>query len=182
MTDREILELMKANDSRGLDELIKAYKGSVERVVSRIVVNRADCEEAVQDTFYKVWKNRESIDLEKRSLKGYVNMVAAGCGVDKLRSSSSTDYDTLSAEENDIGVEVDYADQTARAINMKVIAECIRDMKSPDREIFIDRYYYRLSVKEIAKRHRVKDKKVENILSRRKERLRKALLKKGVIL
>ena len=55
-------------------------------------------------------------------------------------------------------------------------------MPSPDREIFIDRYYFELDVKQIAVRRNVPEKKVWNILSRRKNKLRKELIRGGVTL
>ena len=72
--------------------------------------------------------------------------------------------------------------QAARSINLDIIKSCVRAMPSPDREIFIDRYYYEMSVKEIALRRGVKEKKVWNILARRKEALKKALIKGGIML
>ena len=55
-------------------------------------------------------------------------------------------------------------------------------MPSPEKEIFIDRYYFELPVKEIAKRRGVREKKVWNILLRRKQQLVKELTKGGIIL
>ena len=43
-------------------------------------------------------------------------------------------------------------------------------MKSPDREIFIYRYFYQHSIKEIADKLALKAKTVENKLSRGKHR------------
>ena len=183
MTDEEILSKMQYDDSSVLDELMSRYKTLVSFIVSRSVGNSADVEEAVQDTFYKVWRNRSTIKTEQRSLKGYICMVAKSCAEDKRRSVSRfIDAEDISAEENDIGIDIDYTDETAKRENMRIIAECIRAMTSPEREIFIERYYFRLPVKEIAERHDMRVKKVENILARRKKKLGKELLSKGIIL
>ena len=65
---------------------------------------------------------------------------------------------------------------------MQVIAKCISSMDSPAREIFIDRYYFGMTVNTIAQRYDLKTKKVENTLAREKKRLKEALLKGGIIL
>ncbi len=183
MTDEEILLLMKQDDSSALDALMTRYKTLVSFIVSQSVRNSADIEEAVQDTFYKVWRNRSTINTELRSLKGYISMTAKSCAEDKRRSvSRHVEAEDISAEENDIGIDIDYTDETAKRENMRIIAECIRAMPSPDRDIFIERYYFRLPVKEIAQRHDIRSKKVENILARRKKKLGKELLSKGIIL
>lgn len=183
MTDDEILSLMQKDDTSALEALITKYKSLVSFIVSQSVRASADVEEAVQDTFYKVWHNRGVIDIKKRSLKGYISMVAKCCAEDKRRAvSRHTDTEDITAEENDIGIDIDYTDEAAKKENMRIIAECIRSMPSIERDIFIERYYFRLTVKEIAVRHDLRDKKVENILARRKKKLGKELLSKGIIL
>lgn len=183
MTDEEILTLMQQNHDTALDELMEKYKALVSFIVSQSVRSTADAEEAVQDTFYKVWRNRHSIDIKRRSLKGYVSMVAKSCAEDKRRSLSHyLAQEDISDKENDLGVDIDYTDEAAKVENMRIIAECIRAMPSPDREVFIERYYFRMPVKEIADRHGLRPKKVENILARRKKRLGKELIARGIIL
>jgi len=183
MTDEEILALMQQNDTSALDALMERYKTLVSFIISQSVRGSADVEEAVQDTFFKVWRNRQDIDTERRSLKGYISMVAKSCAEDKRRSTARhANTDDISEKENDLGIDIDYEDEAAKKENMRIIAETIREMPSPDREIFIDRYYFRLAVKDIADMHGLKPKKVENILARRKKKLGKELLKKGIIL
>ena len=183
MTDEEILRLMQEDDTSALDAMMKKYRTLVSFIISQSVRGSADIEEAVQDTFYKVWRNRGTIDNEKRSLKGYIGMVAKSCAEDKRRSTARfADTDDISDKENDLGIDIDYEDEAAKKENMRIIAETIREMPYPDREVFIDRYYFRLSVKDIAEKHGLRPKKVENILARRKKKLAKELVKKGIIL
>ena len=183
MTDEEILALMQQNDTSALDALMERYKTLVSYIISQSVRGSADIEEAVQDTFFKVWRNRSSIDTEKRSLKGYISMVAKSCAEDKRRSTARfADTDDISEKENDLGIDIDYEDEAAKKVNMRIIAETIREMPSPEREIFIERYYFRLTIRDIAEKHNIKPKKAENILSRRKKKLGKELMKKGIIL
>ena len=53
-------------------------------------------------------------------------------------------------------------------------------MKSPDREIFIYRYYEQNSIREIAQKLTLSVKSVEGRLARGREHLKKQLLQKGV--
>ena len=180
MTDDELLSLMRKGNDESLRELMKKYEHLVRYVVSKVLFDETDVEETVADTFFKVWNARERIDLSKSSLKSFVCMAASGCAVDKLRRSDRPEQDSF--EDCDLGVDVDYENETAKRINMKIIADCISAMRSPDREIFIERYYFRLAVKEIAAKHGLPAKRVENILYRGKKGLKKAMLKGGIIL
>ena len=180
MNDNELLALLQSDDNRGVGLLMQKYGKLAAYVASGLLSDSSDVEEAVSDTFLKVWQRRQSIDLSKSSLKSFVCMVASGCAVDRLRRNGGAGREEI--DDCDLGVDVNYEDEAAKRINMKVIAECVSSMRSPDREVFIERYYHRLSVREIALRHSLPPKKVENILFRGKKTLKKALLKGGIIL
>lgn len=180
MTDDELLEMMRQNDESALRLLMDKYKKLVEYIAAKMLSSESDREETVMDTFYKVWANRAQIDTSRMSLKSYVSMTAGSCTVDKLRRI--TKGDPVDPLEDDLEMELDLENQAARSINLDIIKSCVRAMPSPDREIFIDRYYYEISVKEIAVRRGIKEKKVWNILSRRKAALQKALIKGGIML
>ncbi|MBR1765064.1 MAG: sigma-70 family RNA polymerase sigma factor [Ruminococcus sp.] len=180
MDDKELLSLLQSDDNKGLKILMQKYEKLAGYVVSRLLSDPSDIEEAVSDTFLRIWQGRGRIDLSRSSLKSYVCMVASGCAVDKLRRTDRAEREDI--DDCDIGVDVSYEDEAARSINMKVIAHCVSTMRHPDREVFIERYYHKLAVKEIAQRHGLSPKKVENILYRGKKTLKKALLKGGIIL
>ena len=180
MNDKEILELLRNDDNKGLSILMQKYERLAGFVVSRLLSDPSDVEEAVSDTFLKIWQSRNRIDLSQKSLKSYLCMVASGCAVDKLRRADKAEHEDIT--DCDIGVDVNYEDEAARKINMKVIADCISTMKHPDREVFIERYYHKLAIKEIALRHGLSPKKIENILYRGKKALKRALIKGGIVL
>lgn len=180
MTDEELLGCMRLDDQSAFASVMEKYRRLVEYIVGRMINSESDREEAVMDTFYKVWDKRNIIDLNKMSLKSYISMTASSCTVDKLRRI--TKGEPVDPIEDDLRLDLDLEDETARKINLAIIKETVQAMPSPDREIFIDRYYFELDVKEIARRRNVAEKKVWNILSRRKERLRKELIKGGVTL
>lgn len=62
----------------------------------------------------------------------------------------------------------------------QTLYELIDDMKSPDREIFIYRYYDQWTIREIAQRMDLTEKAVENRLVRGRKYLRKQLAYQGM--
>ena len=88
----------------------------------------------------------------------------------------------LPDDERDLGIEADFTTESAAEHNRKVIAQCIRELPSPDREIFIDRFYYSLSFAAIADRHSITVKRAEYLIHKAKRRLRKALEEGGILL
>ena len=180
VNDETVLAMLRDNDEKGLDAAMGKYSRLVRSIAAGMLNSEEDIEEVTSDTFYKVWNNRAEIDTEKGSLKNYVCMVARSCTINKLRTVSVTE--PLPDDERDLGLEVDFSTEYAAEHNRKVIAQCIRELSSPDREVFINRFYYSLTHAEIASRLGLTEKRVEYILHKSKRRLRDALTKGGILL
>ena len=180
MTDEVMVRLMQQNDERGLEYTMSAYSRLAHSIAAGILGDEQDRREAVSDACYKIWRTRMEIDLSRASLKGYVSMVTRSCALNKLKSVKS--FEPLPDDERDLGIEVDVTDELNARHNERVIAECIRSMPSPDREIFISRYYYSKPIPEIAREQGMKPGRVEKLLSKNRRRLRAALLEGGILL
>ena len=183
MNDEDILRLMKSSDTRGLEEAMKKYKGLVLSIAAKMLESDSDCDEVVSDTFFKLWRYRFEIDPERRSFKGFLCMVAKSCTTDKLRSLNRIKRQEVTPpKENDIGIEVDYDDLQAKKHNQKLIIDCVSSMPSPDKEVFIDRYYFNMPIKDIARKEGLSERRCERILSKGKQELKEALIKGGILL
>ena len=180
MTDEQMLTLLRFDADKGLEQIMSAYSGLAFSIAAGILADSEDRREAVNDTFLKVWRAREDIDLSRAGLKGYVAMVARSCALSKLKSLKQ--YEPLPENEADLGIDVDFGSDEAARVNEQIIKECVSSMPSPDREVFISRYYYEKPVADIARELGLKERHVNYILSKGKRRLRKALLKGGILL
>lgn len=179
MNDEQILIKLKADDG-GLEAAKEKYSKLVYRICSGFLSSSDDAEEAAADCFIRLWQGRHEIDTQKSSLKTYICMLARHSAIDKARGMDKKE--TIPLEENDLGIDVDYEDEASKRINMRIIAQCVSSMPSPEREIFIDRYYFKKPIKEIAESCSLSPKKVENTLARGKKKLKAALLKGGIII
>ena len=77
---------------------------------------------------------------------------------------------------------MDLDNEVSKSINKEIIKDTIDNLPHPDKEIFIRRYYLFEPVKEIAEFLNLTPKTVENKLYRGKDKLRTALINKGIIL
>ncbi|MBR4622117.1 MAG: sigma-70 family RNA polymerase sigma factor [Ruminococcus sp.] len=180
MTDERIVALLHDGSEKGLAAIMSKYSKLVRSVAAGMLGSQEDIEEVEGDVFYKVWKNRDRIDLGKSSLKSYVCMVARSCTIDKLRTLDAVSR--LTDDELELGVEADFSTPDAARHNRSVIAACVRAMPSPDREVFICRFYYSLSCAETARCCGITEQRVKYILHRSKRSLRDALMKGGILL
>lgn len=76
--------------------------------------------------------------------------------------------------------DVDVERETVQKVDYQILNEMIMELKSPDKEIFIYRYYEQYSIKEIAEKLMITAKTVENKIARGRARLKKKLIQCGV--
>lgn len=183
MTDEQIVSRLHRSDTSGLEAAMERYGGMVEGIARRMLESRSDCEEVVSDTFFKLWRYRTEIDTDRSSLKTFISLLAKNSVTDRFRYNNRIKRkEVIPPEENDLGIDVDYDNAEAKRINQDIIIRIVSAMPSPDKEVFVDRYYFNMPLEDISRREGIRLRTVESILSRGKRRLREALLKGGVIL
>ena len=181
--DRKIIKLLKKSPEDGIKMVIDVYGSAVNTICKNILINlnSEDIEEAISDTFFKLWKNIDNFNQEKnKSLKSYIYAIARNTCFDKLKSFNCN-TSLFDVDENDLGIDVNMEDEYSKLHNKKIIKTTLDNFKEPDRSIFILRYFYFEKVKVIASKLNLSEKKVENILYRSKTKLKEELIKGGII-
>lgn len=183
MKDRELIRLIRDDPERGIAIAVDCYGGTV-RAVCRSILRKfqpEDIDEACSDTFVKLWKYADRFDESKSaSLKTYICVLARNTSLDMCRKKSREPLDDLS-EYDVIDFSINLEEDFARHCNEELIHEAMNEMGEPERSVFILRFFYLFPIKEISEQLDIKPKQVENILFRRKEKLRAILLEKGVL-
>lgn len=181
--DKKIYSLLKKSPEDGLSLALDTYGGAVKTICKNILSDckTEDIEEAISDTFFKLWQNIDNFKQEKNTpLKSYIYAIARNTALDKRRKLK-IDNLVLPIEEDALGISINMEDDLSRKINNKIIYKTIDNMGEPDKSIFILRYFYFEKVKDIASRLDLSPKKVENCLYRQKDKLKRALIEGGII-
>lgn len=186
MREEKLIVLLEADPEKGIAALQECYGPRVRWMVSRILGadRKEDIEECVSDVWVKVWQESKGYCRERGSLISWIYGIARHTAIDRFRrlaGKESLPFADFCGQE-ELGVNPDFADQAARRENARILREAVHGMKQPDRNIFLLRYFYFLSVKEIALKLELTEKQVENRLRRGRERLKKELTERGVIL
>ena len=179
--EKRVTELLKKSPEEGISMAMGIYGPAVKTICTNILDNleKEDIEEAISDTFFKLWKNINNFQINK-SLKSYIYAIARNVCFDKLRSLN-LNSSLFDIDENNLGISVNMEDEYAKIHNEKIIKETLDKFKEPDRSIFILRFFYFEKVKSIALKLNLDEKKVENILYRSKSKLKEELIKGGII-
>lgn len=181
--DKRILSLLAKSPEEGISLALDIYGGAVKTICKNILseFEKEDIEEAISDTFFKLWKNKDKFKEEKNtSLKSYIYAIARNTALDKRRNLKGKDL-ILPIEEDFIGININMEDKVIQKFNNEVIHRTIDNMDEPDKSIFILRYFYFEKIKNIGLKLNLSPKQVENSLYRNKEKFKKTLIEGGII-
>ncbi len=189
MDDRKIVELYFARDESAIRETEKKYSSYLFVTALNILNSREDSSECVNDTYFKAWNAMPPHDPP--FLKYFLGKITRELSVDRLRMRFSgkrigSEYE-LSLEELEECVpsrcsEVDPEDRTELLSLTKVIGEYLRGRKREARIIFVMRYYFCDSIKDIASFLGVSESKVKSSLFRTRKGLLCVLEEQGWVL
>ena len=169
-------------DEQQLSRLMRTYAPLVTAVVSGVLGRkyRRDVEEVVADVFYLYWKT-EKYDESDRGTRNLLITIARRQAINRLRSIARRREDIM--EDEVLDAELCAAglwdDEISAACDREMIRAVIDGLTPPDNEIFVRRYYYCQSTKEIARAIGKTPKYVENRLYLAKKTIRAKLLAAG---
>lgn len=86
MEEANILHRIANKDEKALEELYDRYSQVLYSLIFRIVKNKNEAEEIMQDLFLKIWKNAYQYDSSKGSLYSWLISLARNMSIDRIRS------------------------------------------------------------------------------------------------
>ena len=182
MNDVKIKELFRRRDQSALKETERKYGDYCFATAMRVLNNRYDAEECVNDAYLAAW-NRIPPD-DPADLGAYVSKITKNVAISRLRK--------LNAEKRGGGQtdqllsELDECCESAEdSAVKKELSEALRRfmkrLPKRDRDVFLSRYYLCYPVSEIAERCGCDEDYVYTILSRVRKQLKKMFEKEGLI-
>jgi RNA polymerase sigma-70 factor (ECF subfamily) len=85
-TDRSLLQRIVARDTAALAELYDRHSRLLFGLILRIVRDRGDAEEILQEAFVRVWTRAETYDVRMVEPLPWMVRVARNCAIDRLRA------------------------------------------------------------------------------------------------
>ncbi|WP_040278363.1 RNA polymerase sigma factor [Psychroserpens damuponensis] len=84
--EQQIVALLAKGDKKALNLLYENYSDSLYGVILKVTINEEIAQDALQETFVKVWKNAKKYDSKKAKLFTWLYRIAKNTAIDKLRS------------------------------------------------------------------------------------------------
>lgn len=185
MDDKRIIDLFFDRSENAVAETARKYGGYCYSIAYNILTNNEDAEESVNDTYMAAWNamppHRPSV------LAAFLGKITRNLSLDRWRrrgrEKRSGGQLPLALEElgecvdPGAGIESAYArKELARSLNRFVGA-----LKEPERSVFVCRYWYFDSVRQVAEHFGFTEAKVATMLVRTRKKLRAQLEKEGVL-
>lgn len=181
--ESDILDLYFKRDEKAIRETANAFGAVVMKISRNILGCESDSEENENDTYISLWN---AIPPQRpESLVAYISRTARNLAINKLKKRNAAKRlslsDTLSLCELDectpsnLSVE---GDADAKLLSLKV-SQFLRGEKEESRKIFVRRYFFNDSIKDVAELFSLSESKVKSSLMRTRIRLREYLLKEG---
>ena len=84
--EQQIVHLLEKGDKKAINLLYENYSDSLYGVILKVTINEEIAQDALQETFVKIWKNAKKYDSKKAKLFTWLYRIAKNTAIDKLRS------------------------------------------------------------------------------------------------
>lgn len=180
MSTEQYVKRFFDRDETVLSAVAAQYGAYCRRIANNILGNEQDAEECVNDTLTRAWN---AIPPQKpQNLSAFLGKITRHLALDRL--------DHLTAQKRG-GKELTAVleewqgvlptELSAEHIDLKATLDrFLREMPSERRRLFLQRYWYMLPIKEIARDNRLSESNVKMQLLRTREALKTHLEKEGI--
>ncbi len=183
MEDKAIIELFWARSQQAIAETADKYGQRLHRLSMNILHNHEDAQECVNDTYHATWNTLppQKPDFFFAYLARLARNFSFGRYDYNHAKKRTATIVTLSRELECCIPASDELEQKSESAEIgKALSAFLREQKKEMRRVFIQRYWYAQSIRDIAKDCGISESKVKSMLFRMREKLRIYLEKEGI--
>lgn len=183
MDDQEIIDLYWARSETAISETANKYGRYCHSIAFNILRNHEDSEECLNDTFFNAWKAMPPQRPNK--LSAFLGTITRNLSLNKWEQYSTEKrglgqvplaleelQDCIPASEN--------VERVADDLTLtEILNQFLSTLPKGRRKIFMRRYWYMDTIKEIAESCSVSESKVKMSLLRSRNELKRLLEKEG---
>ncbi len=186
MEDIRIIELYSARSERAIAETATKYGAYLNKIAFNILHDNMDAEECVSDTYMNVW---EAIPPAfPKVFKSFIGKITRNLALDRYEKNTAQKRgggrvpECLEELAECVGGSSEGAGFTEELEISEILNDFLEGLKPDTRKIFVRRYWYMDSIKEIAEGYSLGESNVKTTLFRVREQLREYLEKEGIAL
>lgn len=185
MEDIDIITLFFERNENAVRETQNKYGAVCERIAFNILENKEDCEEAVNDTLMRAWN---TIPPQKpKSLGAYLTVIVRNISLDiyRKRLSHKRQSERMTQTLDEIAEllpdDTDIESKLEGQAITYAINRFLQTQPKDKRILFVRRYYYFDSIKQLSERFDQTESYITVTLMRMRKKLKQQLSKEGLI-
>lgn len=182
ISDSTIIDRLFERNQQALTDIKTKYGRLCRSISFNILKSQEDTEECENDTYLKVWNSVPPAKPD--NLCAYICRIIRNISIDRLkymtRQKRAAELDALLSELDESIPSADSTELCADDTLKCSINSFLASQSRQTRQIFIRRYFFCDSIKDIAKRYTVSESNVTTILSRARKKLLRQLEKDGI--
>jgi RNA polymerase sigma-70 factor (ECF subfamily) len=137
-SEQSLVLALKSGNKAAIARLYDSYSAALYGIISRIVGSENLAEEALQDTFVKIWNNIESYDAGKGTLFTWMRRIAHNTSIDMLRQKDRQ-VGGVALDGNEVHIDAQFQNSIAvDTIGVRHLLERLR----PEYQQVIDMLYF----------------------------------------
>ncbi len=182
LEDHKIIQLFFNRSEQAIIETEKKYKNMLFSISFRILKNKMDAEECLNDVYLAAW---ETIPPQKPNpLAVYLARIVRNISINKYYKISATKrnsyYDVTLSELEDCFSDVESVEEKYEAKELaSAISSFLDKIDKKSRLLFVRRYFFADSTEELARKFSLTENNVSVQLYRIRKKLKKYLGKRG---
>ena len=183
MEDQQIVDLYWARCENAIEETSRKYGTYCHSIAFRILENTEDADESVNDTYLAAW---EAIPPHRpATLSTFLGKITRRLSIQRWRRQNagkrgSGEIPLALDELSDCIPSTQNVEQEFEAGELaEILNEFMQTLSKNERELFLGRYWFLLSIAEISARSGFKESRTKMILLRTRKKLRDYLQKRG---
>jgi len=98
----EIVGLLQKGDKKAITLLYENYADALFGVILKVLNDEELAQDALQETFIKVWKNSKSYNSKKAKLFTWLYRIAYNTAIDKIRSQTNKTGKEIQIEDSNV--------------------------------------------------------------------------------
>lgn len=186
MTDERIVELYFERSESAIAETDKKYGRYCHYIAFSVLRDDEDAKETVNDTYLKAWN---TIPPERPApLRSFLGRITRQLAINRAEHDSAQkrgggQYTLALDELAECIPDGDPVSDLPTTLTLtETVNRFLRSLPAEQRRVFIKRYWYLCSVREIARSLGMSESKVSSMLLRLRKKLKTELTKEGIIL
>ncbi|MBE6606993.1 MAG: sigma-70 family RNA polymerase sigma factor [Ruminococcaceae bacterium] len=176
MDDARIVELYFARNESAILETEAKYGNYCLTVARNILLSEEDSKECLNDALMRVWNSIPP--TRPNSLKAFIAKITRNLAFNRYRENTSKKRGGSETEIvlSELEECVPHRENTESEYSVRELGRTINKflytLSERDCDIFLKRYFYVVSISELAKEYGIKENQIRTILSRTKQKLK----------